>query len=212
MTARKALVIPIGEDVRGRLLASATELFACKGYAATTVREIVQAAGVTKPVLYYYFENKEGLYLELMEAPHARFRAMLDESIGGGGSASDKIRALLERGYDLFIAHRDIARVGYAVYFGPPQGAPFFDFDDYQLKLQETVHILVRAGIDDGEFRDGEVEAMTLSIIAIQNLAIQLELCKTHMSQGREGIGRMLDVLFDGMRRRDTDKGKRNRS
>jgi len=34
---------------------------------ATSVREIVEAAGVTKPVLYYYFQSKEGIYLAILE-------------------------------------------------------------------------------------------------------------------------------------------------
>jgi AcrR family transcriptional regulator len=39
-------------SVRNRLLSAATELFSSKGYSATATREIVTAAGVTKPVLY----------------------------------------------------------------------------------------------------------------------------------------------------------------
>ncbi len=53
----------LDSSVRQRLLRAASDLFAQKGYAATTVREIVAAVGVTKPVLYYYFGSKEGLYL-----------------------------------------------------------------------------------------------------------------------------------------------------
>ena len=52
--------------VRERLLAAAIELFTGQGYAATSVREIVAAAGVTKPALYYWFGSKEGLYLALV--------------------------------------------------------------------------------------------------------------------------------------------------
>ena len=39
----------------------AAKLFAERGYDATSVREIVEAAGVAKPTLYYYFRSKEGL-------------------------------------------------------------------------------------------------------------------------------------------------------
>jgi len=38
-----------------RLLETAIGMFAEKGYAGTSVREIVEQAGVSKPVLYYYF-------------------------------------------------------------------------------------------------------------------------------------------------------------
>jgi AcrR family transcriptional regulator len=60
---------------------AATELFAQRGYAATTVDDIVRAAGVTKPMLYRHFESKQELCIALLEryrdelvaAPLARF-------------------------------------------------------------------------------------------------------------------------------------------
>jgi len=42
------------------------ELFARKGYAGSSIREICAAAGVTKPVLYYHFRSKEHVFQELM--------------------------------------------------------------------------------------------------------------------------------------------------
>ena len=39
----------------------AARLFASRGFDATSVREIVEGAGVAKPTLYYYFQSKEGL-------------------------------------------------------------------------------------------------------------------------------------------------------
>ena len=58
MAKRERKGVEAGVEARERLLSGATELFASKGYAATTVREIVERAGVTKPVLYYYFRSK----------------------------------------------------------------------------------------------------------------------------------------------------------
>ena len=51
---------------RNSILNSAIQLFAEKGYAGSSIREICSAAGVTKPVLYYHFRSKEHLYQELM--------------------------------------------------------------------------------------------------------------------------------------------------
>jgi len=42
-----------------RLLEGALSLFSKKGYEGASVREIIEEAGVTRPVLYYYFKNKE---------------------------------------------------------------------------------------------------------------------------------------------------------
>src|SRR5579863_2505476 len=47
----------------------AARLFADRGYDATSVREIVEAAGVAKPTLYYHFQSKEGLASALLTVP-----------------------------------------------------------------------------------------------------------------------------------------------
>ncbi|MGC9053361.1 MAG: TetR/AcrR family transcriptional regulator, partial [Candidatus Hydrogenedens sp.] len=51
-----------------RLLKSALKLFSEKGYEGTSIREIIEDAGVTRPVLYYYFQNKEDLFRKLVES------------------------------------------------------------------------------------------------------------------------------------------------
>ena len=50
------------ENSRSRILESALQIFSTKGFEGASVSDIVQAAGVTKPTLYYFFTNKEGLY------------------------------------------------------------------------------------------------------------------------------------------------------
>ena len=52
---------------RRQLFDVALALFAEHGYAATTMDDIAEAAGVTKPLVYQHFESKRALYLELMD-------------------------------------------------------------------------------------------------------------------------------------------------
>ncbi|HTY63116.1 MAG TPA: TetR/AcrR family transcriptional regulator [Acidobacteriota bacterium] len=54
------------KGTRNRIISKAMELFARKGYAGSSIREICAAAGITKPVLYYHFRSKEHLFQELM--------------------------------------------------------------------------------------------------------------------------------------------------
>jgi AcrR family transcriptional regulator len=56
-----------GSERRRRIEDAATELFARRGYAATTVQDIVGAAGVTKPMLYRHYESKQELCIALLE-------------------------------------------------------------------------------------------------------------------------------------------------
>jgi AcrR family transcriptional regulator len=198
--------------VRERLLASATDLFTRKGYAGTTVREIVEAARVTKPVLYYYFRNKEGIYLELMKDGFSRFDSLLDASRGETGSAPERIRSFCGRVFDLFMDLMGVARVMYAIYYGPPQGAPFFDFDAYHLKFQEAIRRMVEEGIREGEFRKGDAGDMTWAIVGAVNVAMEVQLCHPETGLGKEGLDRVLGVIFAGIEAegsKETPKGGR---
>jgi AcrR family transcriptional regulator len=56
------------EQRRHQLFAVALELFAQRGYRATTMDDIAERAGVTKPLLYQHFSSKRALYLELVDS------------------------------------------------------------------------------------------------------------------------------------------------
>ena len=185
--------------VRQRLLASATELFARKGYAATTVREIVQAAGVTKPALYYYFQNKEGIYLDLMREAKERFEALLDSGRKEIGAVREKVFYISEQIFHLFLDQIEIARIGLSIHYGPAQEAPFIDFNAFHLKLQELIERLIREGIRKGEFRKGNVMDMTWAVLGAINVAIESQLWHPEKSLGRKGLVRVLKVIFEGI-------------
>src|SRR5512143_2819934 len=121
MGAEEARVVS-DESVHHRLLEAASELFARKGYASTTVREIVADAGVTKPVLYYYFGNKEGIFLELLKGPFRLFEELIEGFPSEDGSASEKLTALCEGVSQLYYDNIEIARMMNGIYYGPSQG------------------------------------------------------------------------------------------
>ncbi|HEV3369502.1 MAG TPA: helix-turn-helix domain-containing protein, partial [Acidimicrobiales bacterium] len=56
------------ERRRQQLLSVALELFARRGYRSTTMDDIAEAAGVTKPLVYQHFSSKRALYLELVDS------------------------------------------------------------------------------------------------------------------------------------------------
>jgi AcrR family transcriptional regulator len=212
MAKRERKAAEAGGEVRERLLSGATGLFASKGYAATTVREIVERAGVTKPVLYYYFRNKEGIYLDLMREPLGRFTSIVEETLLEAGSSRERLFRLCLRAYDIFIENIDAARVMYSIYYGPPQGAPFVDFDAYHHRFREAVLQVVREGVRDGEFRRVNLDDAVLAVIGPLNVAMEVELCHPPQSIGRDGVRRVLELVLEGIatdRGADGEKGRK---
>ena len=116
-------------NIRERLVEAAVELFTRRGYSATSVREIVEGAGVSKPVLYYHFGSKEGLYLEIARRLERTVSDTVASRDAGGGTARERIRRLALDIYDAFSENTAAVRFLNAVFWGPPQGTPEFDVD-----------------------------------------------------------------------------------
>jgi AcrR family transcriptional regulator len=64
-------------DTRERILEVAKRLFAKHGYFSTTLDEIASQVGITKPAIYYYFDNKRELYNRLFETYFTGFQLEL---------------------------------------------------------------------------------------------------------------------------------------
>ncbi|TAM56108.1 MAG: TetR/AcrR family transcriptional regulator, partial [Acidobacteria bacterium] len=186
------------DSVRGRLMTGAIALFASKGYAATTVREIVAAAGVTKPVLYYHFGSKEGIFLAMMREAVAEFEATATAAVGEPGTSRDRIARFLDRMFDLVLQHLDVMRVIDAIYYGPPQGAPFFDFETIHQRFIETLAGLVREGMAAGELRPGDAEDVAWALVGPFEVARGMSLCHPEVEFGRARLARLVQVVFDG--------------
>ncbi|MFG5777868.1 TetR/AcrR family transcriptional regulator [Comamonas sp. J-3] len=85
------------EEQREHILTQAAELFAKAGYAATSMNEVAQACGLSKPALYHYFKDKNALLLEICEAHITRLIALVDEVDQLALAAEPRLRALIER-------------------------------------------------------------------------------------------------------------------
>lgn len=201
--------VPLDRQVRERLLTSAARIFASKGYAAATVREIVTAAGVSKPVLYYYFQNKEGLYAEILQTATARYSLLLDGARQRKGRAINRLLELADQVLALFMEQIEIARLAYSIYYGPPQGAPLFDLDAYHLKFHGLVTELVQIGFKNREFKRGRVEDITWMILGAVNVALETQLSHPELGFDRERLGRVLKLFFDGIKQDEGPQGTR---
>ena len=184
---------------RERLLTAALALFNEKGYAAASVREIVQAAGVTKPVLYYYFGSKEGLYLELMGSSYRSFESLAAGVASVEGSAREKIVRFCGELFDTSRQKLPEVRLIHAIHYGPPQGAPHFDIEAYYFRLMELIQRLVSEGTASGEFRQESAGDVARAIIAIITAAVNDQLSSRDEKLDREGMARMLSFLFNGI-------------
>ncbi|WP_119291155.1 TetR/AcrR family transcriptional regulator [Azohydromonas sediminis] len=67
------------DDQREAILARAAELFAHRGYAATTMNDIADACGLSKATLYHYYPDKQALLVSICEGHVTTLRALVDD-------------------------------------------------------------------------------------------------------------------------------------
>jgi len=97
------------EDTRARVLEAALELFAERGFAATSTRELSERLGFTKAALYYYFRTKDDLLTALVQPVVAQLTAIITQTPVRASAAAR--RAVLAAYIDLALAHVDLLRV-----------------------------------------------------------------------------------------------------
>lgn len=190
---------PADTAVRERLLTAALEIFNTKGYASTSVREVVAAAGVSKPVLYYYFGSKEGIYLELMRGCQATFEEVVSRLAAFQGKSRERVIRFCQGIFDGVAENLSLVRLIYAIYYGPPQGAPLFDYDQFFNRMLEIVRTIVEEGMEKGELRQADVTVVTWACIGTLNIAMEEQLCHCEPRITRETMTRMLDLVFRGI-------------
>lgn len=77
--------LPAGER-RDQILDVAVQVFARNGYHGTSMNEVAEAAGVTKPVLYQHFDSKQDLYLALLDEVGRRLINAIQKATAGATS------------------------------------------------------------------------------------------------------------------------------
>ena len=93
------------ERNQGRILQAATDEFARHGLGGARVDRIAARAGANKRMLYYYFGNKEDLFLSVLEAEYARIRSAEQKLRLGDLDPEDAIRRLVEFTWRYYLAH-----------------------------------------------------------------------------------------------------------
>src|SRR6202789_2483059 len=97
-------------STRERILDIALELFVDQGYDKTSLRDIAERLGTTKAALYYHFERKQDILLELHLRLHALGREALEEleRLEDGQERADAWPGLVDRFIDQVLENREL--------------------------------------------------------------------------------------------------------
>lgn len=189
---------PEATDLRSRILFEATRLFATRGYSATSVRELVEAAGCTKPALYYYFENKEAVFLEAIRAATDAMTGIISDTETRDGTVRNQLEQGICTFFDTLDEHAMRMRLLMRAELQPDEGQPAFDFESVRGLQIQMIERIIANGVTTGEVRhDVDVEDAALALAGMVDQRLRLWLLGEPV---RAGVAeRILRIFFHGV-------------
>ncbi|HET8566111.1 MAG TPA: TetR/AcrR family transcriptional regulator [Solirubrobacterales bacterium] len=183
-------------------LEAAHELFAERGYAAVTMDEIAAAVGVTKPLLYNYFGNKERLYIACMERAGDALIATIAETVGQTENPADALGA----GVRAFFGFLDTDRSAWTVLFDEtlPHGGEVFDrVAAYRGQILDLVSasLLAQLPMRRREAAKTEVEALSTALLGASEALARWWL-QTEAITAEEAAALLVSTVEPGLRER----------
>ena len=138
---------------RRQLLDVALERFASGGFHTTSMDEIAEAAGVTKPVLYQHFRSKRQLYLELLDDVGGQ----LMDAIAKATAAADGPRRQVEAGFAAYVRFMADRPQAFPLLFGSGarRDPEFADaVRRVEASIADAVAAMIEADVDADHRRD----------------------------------------------------------
>lgn len=158
-------------DNQQRLLDCALDLFGQRGYDAVGVREVVEAAGVTKPTLYHYFSSKRGLLNALVKREAGPMLTSILQSAIYMGDLVLTLESIVRAFFKIAQTNTIFYRMQLSMYFSPPESEANQAIHPFALEQRGILEdVFVRAAEDHGNLRGrhhryavgflGEINAM----------------------------------------------------
>ena len=189
-----------GSERRDEILAIAAELFAERGFAATTVREIADAAGILSGSLYHHFDSKESMADELVHEMLDRVIAAYRRIVATGGDPEQALRELVRKAFAAIASDRATVAVmvnEWNLFAQFPRFAYLHEIEEETERL--WVRVLER-GAETGVFR-AELDSRMLYRMMRDAIWVSVRWYRPDGPDGPEQLAdAYVDVLLRGIR------------
>jgi TetR/AcrR family transcriptional regulator len=188
----------IEQGARTRLLEAGVKLFSKKGYANTSVREIVELAGVSKPILYYYFKSKEGMFRSILDYALKQQEHVLEEALKKPGSVLDRLIYLYRIMYRALMEDRNLFKLIHNLIFGPHQGADREGIEQYHRRITDAIKTIYIEGLAKGEVQEASPDEVAFLVLGLLDFCIHLDYVHPELLDQKRPE-RLLRLAFFGL-------------
>ena len=188
-------------DPRGTLFQAGVDLFSEKGYEATSVREIVDRAGVTKPVLYYYFGSKEGLLHSILDHASSMHKEALERALDFDGHIMERLEHLYEMVSIEARKNRNLGKMISSMIFAPVPLIPQEQIRKFIRNTGTAVKQIYMEGVAKEEITAAEAGTVTFLLMSLLDYSLMFDFVDTDTLPPGDFV-KMLKLVYNGLQPR----------
>ncbi len=186
---------------REYILQKAREVFAEKGFKTVTMKDIVEACGISRGGLYLYFDSTEELFMSVLKKESEDTDDVFSREIKEEASAADILTLFLKEQKKELLSKKSTLTIAiYEFFFGrqTPKKENFLrqQFD----AAVKVLEVLIKTGVESGEFVCGNPKAMARNIMFILE---GLKIASCAMDITEDMVNEELVVIMQGLVKED---------
>nr|AIA17869.1 Bacterial regulatory proteins, tetR family [uncultured bacterium] len=183
------------QGTEARILNNALQHFCSFGYNGTSVREITSASHVTKPTLYYYFKNKEELFIKLANYCFSLVLNEIEKCLGGEKDFKSSLSALFQCMNGVSMQDPAALKFIYSVIVAPQRGTPEVGAKEFMVKLNQLVQGIVERAIQQGECDPLKKEGILVMVSALLGLYSKCVITSGIVETSTMDMDRVIETL-----------------
>lgn len=155
---------PPGETTRDSLLDAGQQIFADKGFAGSSVREITGLAGANLAAITYHFGSKAGLFEAVLIRAQERMIETLEAAAWSPGNSMERLIAVVRAHFTFLADHPELRGLITRVLLS--EGAMPEAVAANIRRVIGLIAGLVSRGQSEGVFREGDPRLLTVAVMA----------------------------------------------
>lgn len=187
-------------DNRSRLLEAGVQLLSEKTFSEISMDQVAERSGVSKPMIYYYFDNKEGYYRAVAEHLLKMARSMMVKIYDPLRSLRDNLINYVRFRLRFVEENPGITNAFMSIITDPNIGLLINEMQqEFDIMRMEFIDPMFDRAVENGEIKPG-INRMIVMMM-LNSLLVSLTVKMTHDLCGREEVDpeEVVDIIFDGI-------------
>lgn len=204
--ARAAAKVPASEgggDPPERILQILSEsarLFAASGYDGTSMRDIAEACGISKSLLYHHFADKDEIFARIALGSTRELYRFVFDRLPEGAASSERVRAFMTATGEYFQRHRWAWLASTGAFWSDPERRRRQERLMWRDRYEGLIRALIQEAIEAGEFRPLDVPLAGRLVLSALNWMHRWDRPEKGMAPPQIADA-CFDMIFNGFRR-----------